>query len=499
MAFNHKIIFKNTLILYIRLFVTIVITFYISRVLFQTLGVEDFGIYNVVGGVAVMFASLKGSFSGSTQRFYNYEIGKSNDKEKVNRIFNQSLLIHIVIALILFLILELVGIYMVNNTLSIPDNRLNTANVIFQFTVLSTILSTLVIPFDAMIIAREKLDFYAVMSIVDVVLKLILVCALLLLEGDKLLYYGLIILFVSFVSFFLSVSYCHKNFEECKIRFYFDKQSFKEMAKFSGWNFLGNMSFSLSNEVSNFFLNIYGGVIANAARGISYQIKTSVTTFLSNALVALRPQATQEYAKGNLEGFFKTIYFSSKMMYFVSFIMALPLFIYVEKILLLWLGSVPEYTVLFLRIILIQILIRSFHEPIDLIFKSCGDLKIYQLISLWTTVIMLLVTYFLLTNHYPIYYIFINMVIAEFLEYIQIVVYARTKGLKLKLYFEKVSIPVVLTTLLSVVIIYLIHNFISKYFILGIITTVIVVLCVIMCIGITKSERTILMAKILKK
>lgn len=500
MAFNKRLIFKNTFVLYIRLFVTIILALYTSRVLLQTLGVTDFGVYNVVGGIAAMFASLKGSFASATQRFYNYEIGQTGSVDNLTKLFNLSLLIHIGIALALVLLLEVVGVYMINNTLSIPIDRLTAANMVLQITIVSTILSTIIIPFDAMIMAHERMNYYALLSIADAVLKLVLILSLKYVEGDKLVYYGYIMLFISLFNLVLSSVYCFRNFEECRIkRVSYQKETIKELATFGGWNFVGNVGFSLCQEVNNFFLNIFGGVAANAARGVVYQLKGAIMSFLSNTLVALRPQATQEFANKNYEGFFRTILYATKIVYYLALCMSIPLFFCAEQVLELWLGEIPQNAVLFLRITLVQMMIRSFHEPIDMIFKSVGKLKGYQLISLCAQGLMLPITFLILKSGCPIYWVFINMCISEFVELFLIVRLARKYGLEQGTYLKQAIVPIILTTCAAVTCALVMVKLLSLHFIFEIILLVVaVLLCVILC-GINATEREMIKQLVLKR
>ena len=499
MAFNKGLIFKNTFILYIRLFATIILALYTSRVLLQTLGVYDYGVYNVVGGIAAMFASLKGSFASATQRFYNYEIGQTGSIENVSKLFNLSLLIHIGIALVLVLLLEVVGVYMINNTLSIPIDRLPAANIILQITIASTVLSTLVIPFDAMIMAYERMNYYALLSIADAVLKLVLILLLSYVEGDKLVYYGYIVLFISLFNLLLSSIYCFRNFKECKIRrTRCQKDTIKDLASFGGWNFVGNLGFSLCQEGNNFFLNIFGGVTANAARGVVYQLKGAIMSFLSNTLVALRPQATQEFASKNYEGFYKTILYATKMVYYLALCMSVPLFFYAEQVLELWLGEIPQNAVLFLRITLIQMMIRSFHEPIDMIFKSVGKLMGYQLISLCAQGLMLPITFLILKSGCPIYWVFVNMCISELVELFLIVRLAGKYGLEQDAYLKQTIFPIILTTCTAIACAFILVELLSLHFILGIVLLVVAVLvCVLVC-GINSTERMMIKQLVLK-
>lgn len=498
MAFNTKLILKNTFILYLRLFVVIILTFYTSRVLLQVLGVEDFGIYGVVAGIFLMFASFKGSFASATQRFYNYEIGQSNNQHKITEIFNLSLLIHIGIAFILFILLESIGIFLLNNALSIPSDRLWAANIVLQTTISSAVISTLIIPFDAMIMARERMNYYALISIIDASLKLGLVLLLNHIDGDRLVYYGYIMLLISIINLILSSVYCFKKFSECRIRLYFNKNQFKEIATFGGWNFMGNLGFSMCQEGNNFLLNIFGGVTANAARGIVTQLKGAIMSFLSNTLVALRPQATQEYAANNYEGFYQTIFHATKSVYFIALCLAIPLYFCAEQILNLWLTEVPANTVLFLRIILIQMIIRSFHEPLDIIFKAIGRLKGYQLISLFTQTLMLPITFMILHSGAPIYWVFINMCVSEMIELLLIIRLAGKYGLTIRTFINEVIKPILITSLTLILSATAINALIPEYFILKGISLVILGFMCVYFIGLNHTEKS-LIKKLLSK
>lgn len=498
MGFNTGLILKNTILLYIRLFIVILLSFYTSRVLLQALGVTDFGVYSVVGGIAAMFASLKGAFSSASQRFYNYEIGQSNSDEKITRIFNTSILIHLLIAVTLLLLLECIGLYMVNNVLSIPSDRLSAANVILQITIGSTFISTLAIPFDAMIMARERMNFYALVSVVDSVLKLMLIVGLKYSVGDRLVLYGLIMLCLSLLNFLLSSVYCMKEFRQCRIRFDYDRDEVRKIAEFGGWNFLGNLGFSLCHEAANFILNIFGGVIANSARGVVYQLRNAIMLFLSNSLIAMRPQATQEFASNNITGFYRVILYSTKLVFYIALCMAVPLFIYADDVFKLWLGQVPDYAVVFMRISLIHMMIRSFHEPIDLVFKSVGKLKVYQLTSLSCQVLILPITFTMLKLGFPIYYVFINMCIAELIEWILIVNLARKHGLDCREYYINAIKPIILTTLIVITLSVLISSFLNLNFILE---SMIIVVQIVICIfvfGLSIGERRKILSIILK-
>lgn len=475
------------------------INLYTSRIVLEQLGVTDFGTYNIVAGITALFSSIKTLFSSAIQRYYNYEIGYSNSPKKINTIFCLGFYIHLIFAIILTISLEIVGIWLLNNKLDIPIENFETAKWLFQMSVIGTILSMLSVPFNAMIIAREKIGFFAILSITDVVIKLGVALSLTFIN-EKLLYYGIGILLVGILNFIVEIIYCKREFIECKLRVVWDKKLFKDLSKFAGWNFVGNIAFSLTNEISNVFLNIFGGVIANASRGIAYQVKSAVTSFMSNTLVAVRPQATQEYAKGNIESFFYLIYFSSKITYYIAICLTIPIIFYIEPILNLWLGQIPENSPIFIRIILIQIIIRSFHEPIDLIFKSSGNIKQYQIISIIISIIGLIVIYLVMKNGTPIYAVFVGLCIMELIEYISILLLSQKEGLSIYSYLKKVTIPTSIVSIIILLLSYLTYIYIpSNLFIIGLIIIGIACITSIVFVGFTPKERKSIYSLIRKK
>ena len=499
MARDNSKILKNSLYVYGRLLFTMFLTLYTSRVILEKLGVEDYGTYNIVTGITVMFASIKSMFASAVQRFYNFEIGKGDCIDRINLVFNIGLKIHIYGAFVLFCVLELIGPWLISNKLDIPEHSLIAAHFIFQFTVVSTMLTMASVPFDAMVIAREKMGFYAMISIIDAVLKLFIALSLSLISSNRLLFYGMLILGVSIINFILLMVYSKKSFGNAiKIKKRKDAILMKEIMGFAGWNFFGNVSFSLTNEVSNIFLNLFGGVTANAARGITYQVRGAVTSLLSNALVAVRPQATQEYAIGNITSFFNIIYFATKAVFFISLIVITPLFLYTNQILDLWLGQVPDYCVDFTRIMLLQILIRSFHEPIDLIFKSAGHLRYYQLTSFLISIIGLPLIYILLKNGLSVQWVFISMCVMEFVEFICISILATKEGLSLKSYIRKSIIPIILVTSLTIISSYVLYSYVHVNIILCFIIIMFLLAAFVVFIGFNKRELAMMIGALKK-
>lgn len=435
---SNKQIAKNTGFLYFRLFIAMVISFYSSRILLKELGVEDYGIYNVVGSLVAIFSSLKGFLTSSTQRFLNFEMGKGN-KMMVNRIFNTSLIVHLLIAVIFVLLIESIGLWFLYKVLVIPEIRFNTAFWVFHLSALTIIVSIMTVPYDSVLIANERMNVFAYLSIFDNILKLLSVLLLFVVKGDKLLYYSIFVLFSSVVIRTISASYCKRNFSECETNLVWDKELFSKMGKFAGWQFLGNTSFALQNQGLNMVLNIYFGPLLNAARGIAMQANTAIQSFIQNMMIAINPQLTKRFSSGELNSFYDLFYQASKYSFLLFSFLSFPVIIFTEELLSLWLGIVPTHVVSFLRLLVVYSLIRVFHNPIDSVFKAAGDIKKYQLIDSFILVLALPLTVLFYKLGYSPLFMYIAMIIVEVINLTLILNLARVKvNLDLKKYYSKV-------------------------------------------------------------
>lgn len=454
---NNKTIAKNAIFLYLRMIVTVAITFYTARVLLKELGVDNYGIYNLVGGIVMLFASLRGMFSCAVQRFLNYE--HARDGGDASKVFSLSLIIHILVALFFFIIVEIAGYYMLPD-LNIPSDRLFAAKWVFQFSILASVVSILTIPYDAVIVSREKMDIYAYIAILEALGKLLIVFLITKLPFDSLINYGLLVFIMSLIVCFVHYVYCVSYFNESKFKWQWDNKLFKELSSFAGWNFAGNLAFSLTNEGINMLLNLFGGVAVNAARGISYQIKNILQQLLGNITTAYRPQSTVKYAQKEYDQFYGLLFQSSKLVFALYTIMAVPLFIFLPQVLQIWLGQIPGYTVPLMRAILVYMMIRSFHEPIDLVFKAAGKIKQYQICEFILLILSLPLAYVLLKMRFPFYSVFIGMAFVEFINFCAIVLIAKLQlNFPTSLYIIKVQIP----CYLLMVVIILLHWCLSQF------------------------------------
>lgn len=354
------------------------ISFYTSRVVLEQLGIDDFGIYNVVGSIVAMFSSLRTLFSASTQRFLNYEMGRGN-YENLQKVFNYSVFINLGISLLFIIVVEIVGLWFINDKINVVENRLTATKIVFQLSVVSSVFSIIGTSFDAEVIAHERMDFFAYLSVFEGIMKLVIASLLAFVNADKLVLYSSLLFVVSFTALIINALYCRHNFAECKFNRYNDYAYLKSMTGFAMWNFLGKTSYAISQSGINMVLNVFGGTVVNAARGIAIQLNAATNQFLNNVNIVINPYCTKIYAEGEYERFFSMLYFSSKIYYFVQLCLVIPLTILSDWILSIWLGTVPEYSSEFLKLILIWSLIRAFHSPIDTLFKAKGEMKLYQL------------------------------------------------------------------------------------------------------------------------
>lgn len=395
---NNKRIAKNTLLLYIRMLVTIVVSLYTSRVILKTLGVEDFGIYNVVGGVVAMFNILSGSLSSAISRFITFELGKSNlDKLKV--VFSSSITIQIVLAIIIIIIAEFVGIWFINEKMNVPTERLLAANWTFHFSILTFAINLISIPYNAAVVAHEEMSAFAYISILETVGRLLVAYLIVISPIDKLVFYGLLMLLVAIIVCFAYTFYCKRNFEECHYHFIWDKQLIKEMFGFAGWNFIGSSSALLRDQGGNILLNLFFGATINAARGLAYQVFTAIYSFATNFMTALNPQITKSYAAGDYDYMMTIVYKGSRFACYLLFIMSLPILINTEYILKIWLDTVPDKTVIFVRLMLIFALSEVISKPLITAQLSTGNIKKYQMVVGGMQLLNLPVSYIIFLYH----------------------------------------------------------------------------------------------------
>ena len=412
---NNKRIAKNTLLLYLRMFITMLVGLYTSRVILQTLGVSDYGLYNVVGGVVSMFTFVNGTMASGTQRFLTFELGTKNEI-RLHRVFNTAMALHGLLALMLFVLVETIGIWFLYNKLNIEQGRMNAAFWVFQFSCITLMVNVVQVPFMSSIISHEKMNIYAYMSIFDVAMKLLMVYLIQVIDYDKLILYGFLYLVANCMSAMIYNVYCRSHFDECKIRRIFDKQVFKEMLNFSGWNIFGCAAVTFQGQGVNILLNMFFGTVVNAARAIAFQVNGIVMQFVNNFQMAVNPQIVKHYAAGETNEMVKLSTENSKFAAFLLLFLLVPIFLEIDFVLKVWLGEFPDYAPIFLRIILLQSVVQTMTRPVVMMIHAVGKMKLVNLTSGGALLMILPVSYVLLKLGASPVTVFMVNVIPWFLE-----------------------------------------------------------------------------------
>lgn len=496
---NGKRIAKNTIMLYIRMLFTMAVALYSSRVILRTLGVEDYGIYNVVGGVVAMFGFLNTSMVASTQRFMSFSLG-SDESTQVARVFSNSLLIHILIAIIILVFAETIGLWLLYNKLVIPAERMNAAFWVYQLSIVVFILNVIRVPDNSAIIAYEKMSAYAYFSIIEVLLKLVILFILPHLSYDKLITYAVLVLIAVIIINIVYRLYVKRNFSHITFKLLYENRFFKEMASFAGWSLWGNLSSSLSSYGLNIVLNMFFGPIVNAARGIAYQVQSAIVSFGSNFMVAVNPQIIKSYAQEDYEYMSKLVFRASRLAFFLLFIMALPIINNREYILSLWLGEYPEYTSVFVLLILIDSLINILSGPIQTAINATGKIKYYQILVGGILLANLPIAYILLKFGANVYIPFIATIILTLIAMVvRLLVFKRQTGIPYRNFYLNVLPRVIAVVALSCLITRCFGFTNALTFtdlILNVVASLIVVAIFIFILGLEKDERTWAVAKL---
>lgn len=371
---------KNTILLYFRMILMMCINLYTSRIVLHTLGVEDYGIYNVVGGVVVMFSFLTDSMTASTQRFLTFELGTGN-KQRLHEVFITGIHIHIIISLMIIVLGETIGLWFLNEKMVIPPERMTAAYWCFHLSIFTAVLDVLSYPYISAIIAHEKMKSFAYIAILDAILKLLLVYLLLVFDYDRLILYAILYAGEKLLLRSVYNIYCLRNFKECKYRWFFDTSLFKKMASFAGWKLTGSVAYVFYTQGLNLLLNVFFGPVANAARAAAWQAQTAVGRFSGNIQTAINPQITKTYASGQMEEMHQLVYKGVKLVFFILLILCLPLIVEAPTVLGLWLMEVPEGSVMFLRLLLITLLVQRCYGVLITAVSATGDIKKYQIVS----------------------------------------------------------------------------------------------------------------------
>jgi O-antigen/teichoic acid export membrane protein len=488
---NNRRIAKNTAMLYVRMLFTMVISLYTSRVVLITLGIENFGIYNVVGGVIVLFSFINNAMANATQRFLNFAMGAKNENE-VDRVFSMSLTVHISIAILVLILGETIGLWFVNAKLNIPENKISSMQLVYQFSIFASCISIVRIPYYASIIAYEKMSFFAYSSIVESLLKLFIVYVLLIITFNKLIAYSILMFVISLVMFLVYKIYCNRIFSTCNYKFFYDKDMYKEMMSFSGWSLWGASANIGSNQGVNILLNFFYGVAINAAYGIANQVSGVIYGFVSNFQTAFRPQIIKSFAANESLFFFNLINRASKLSFFLLFLVSLPFIINCKDVLNLWLVNVPDYAVPFTQLIIISSLFDAISAPLWTANEATGKVKYYQILISLIIMLNIPISYIVLLMGYsPFFVILVRISLNICTLLFRIFYLQRTINLDVLRFVKEVVGSCSLVTVLSIPIPILIFLYVDGFngVILSALFSVVVTSIVIFYVGLNTSER----------
>lgn len=449
---NNKRIAKNTLLLYFRMLLTMAISLYTSRLVLATLGEIDYGIYNVVGGFVTMFAVISGAMTTATQRFLSFEIGKKEGGD-VHSVFSTAVIIHLILGLIILLCAETIGLWFLNNYMNFPEERYVAANWVFQFSVLTFIINVVSVPYNAAIIAYERMKAFAYVSIIEVTLKLLVVYLLIISSSDKLILYSILLALIAIAIRIVYGVYAKRNFKECNFDWSWDRMYGKNVMAFVSWNLIGSLAGVAKEQGINVILNIFFGAAVNAARGISYQVSGALNGFVNNFQLAMNPQIVKSYASNDKDNMFKLVFRGSKFSYLLILTLSLPVIIEAPFILKIWLKEVPEYTIIFLRLVLIIALIDSLSGTLITTMHASGKVKDYQIIVGGISLLTLPIAYVILKLGYPPYAaMYVGILISIICHFARLLLLKRSVYFPVSLFIKNVTVRVSIISLLSLII-----------------------------------------------
>ena len=449
---NTRRIAKNTGLLYMRMLVMMVIGFVTTRVMLKALGVDNYGINNVVGGLVSMFSMLSASLSGAVSRFFTFGLGKG-DMKHLRVVFSTSINIHIVLAVIVLLAIETVGVWFLNHRMVIAPDRLDAANWVLQCSTLIFAVNLLSVPYRAAIIAHERMSAFAYLTIFDATAKLLIVCAIYFYGGDKLKLLAVLNIIPAIISQVIYWRYCKRNFVECNYQCVYDKKLFGEIFSFAGWSFIGNTAGLMKNEGVNVVINTFFGTSINTARGIAMQVNGIVMQFISNFTMALNPQIIKDYASGQLERMHKLMFQGTKLSYYIFMILSIPIIFEIEAFLQVWLGEVPAHTVLFTRLVLVLSLAEIISYMLITAQTATGKIKVYQIVVGGILLLNLPVSYLLLRwGWFPEVTVIVAIIVSQLCLVARLWFLRRMIDFPVGKFVTKVYCNVVVVTLLSLIV-----------------------------------------------
>lgn len=500
---DSKRLAKNILMLYIRTFFVMVISLFTSRVVLQSLGVENYGIYNIVGGFVSFFSIVSGTLVSTTQRFITFELGKKEHSEP-QKVFGAAMAIHIILAIFLLLLFETIGLWLLNNKLNIPPERLAAANWVYQFSIAAFIVNIISTPYMAVIIAHERMGAFAYISVIEVTLKLVIVYALYWSPLDILVMYAILLFLVALLIRMIYNIYCTKHFIETKLLVVRDKDLYKSMFSFAGMNFMGSFASILAYQGVDIILNLFFGVVINAARGIANQVLGAVGRFTTDFMTALNPQITKEYAVGNKEQSKQLCFRGAKVSFFLMLLLATPIIFRTPQILNLWLGEYPEYAVVFIRCAFLLSMLSLLSNTLITEILATGNLTSTTWWIGGVRLLTLPLVYLCFRIGGGPEYAYFSLIGIEFLSlYIRLIILERISGIKFILEF---TIAVVIRVLVVLLLVFIVNYKINSWFsfsFIGLCSYVIISMLIstiiISLLGMTNNERGYLLGMIKRR
>ena len=472
---NSKRIAKNTLLLYARMLFALVVSLYTSRVFINALGVSDFGITNVVGGVVTMFAFVNGTMNTASLRFITFALGKG-DHVELKKTFETSRVLHLLFGTATIIVVEIVGLWMLNNKLNIDADRMYAANWVFQCATLSLFITMVSVPYNSCVIAHEKMSLFAYVGIYEVLAKLVVALVIPFSPIDNLIFFAILTTLIPISSRIIYQIYCKMNFKECKTSgFHYNKRIAAKMFSFFGWNNIGAFAYVAREQGVNIVINIFCGTAVNAARAVSSQVSGTLYGFIGNFQTAMNPQITKNCAAGEIDAMEKLVYRGSKFSFFLFFFLALPVFIYTPYILELWLKIVPEYAVHFIRCTMLLMMIECFASPIITALLAVGKIKFYQIIAGTLLILNLPLSYLFLYLGYPPYFTVIIAIVLSFTTIVvRILLLHSYINFSISSYLKNVVMPSLCAALFSSVIPCVVYYFINHNTLIGLLIIVFV-------------------------
>lgn len=499
---NFNRIAKNSILLYVRMIFLMLVSLYTARVVLKVLGIDDFGINNVVAGVVAMFGFFNSAMTMATQRFLNVEMGKG-DTNNLSRTFKMAVNIHVIVAFIVLFLSETIGVFLVNRVLNIPANRIIAANWVFQFAILGTCLTIIRVPYNSLIFAREKMSVYAYISIFEAVFKLLLVLFLSLINLDKLVLYGLLTLIVSFLIFIIYYLYCKKNFKESHYSFIWDKIIFQRMAGFMGWNIFGQTAQVLTTQGVDMVANVFHGVVLNAALGVTNQVNTAITSFVSNFQTSFRPQIMKSYAANELDEMNRLVVKASKMSFYLLYIISIPLMFNIDFVLDVWLDEVPTYSGIFCKLLIWYTYIEAIGLPLVMSIMATGKNRDYQIVISVIIGLNLILTWLFFKMEFMVESIFLIKIVVSFVGLIVRLIFAeRQADMQIRYFLNGSLKPIMLVLLVSQPLYYFLRHYYDKgdiwFWLLLTLMLEIIIISIIYFIGMTNNERAFVTRSICK-